>query len=508
MSTPRLSISGLYKSFTTPVLSGVNLDIHAGEIHALIGENGAGKSTLMNILSGLLTYDDGSFLLDGSPYQPRKARDAFNAGISLAAQELSLVDTLSIAENIGLRRLPQNRTVIKRSKLLAKARQLIELLGLDEQDPDLPVSKISLGHRQLVELAKAMTIDNRLLILDEPTAALSEPQAQRLHDVIRDLAGLGTSIIYISHRLEDVRAVADTISILRDGQVVSSAKAESFTIENMISQMSGRESTQTNDSIYFVAENDPVFKVEQLTNKDLPHPITFSCQRGELFGIAGLAGSGQPELLEAMFGLSPALSGAVSCYVDNDWVKVKTPRHAVDMNIGFLPEDRKTQGIFAGHTLGLNMTLPGLQRHTNKTGIVNHEEVNRATKRLLDELAVKCSGPQQNIELLSGGNQQKVLVGRWLHNNSDIFLLNEPTRGVDIHTKHALHALFKELAERGKTMVIVSSEIEELMTLCNRILVLSNRMPVKIFARNELDYNAILEAAFSEYTNNNIRPIH
>ena len=504
MSVTRLAISNLHKSFSVPVLTGVNVNIKAGEVHGLVGENGAGKSTLVNILSGILPYDSGTLHLDGSPYHPHRPSDAFKHGISLAAQELSLIETLSIAENISLRNLPQNKSFIQKAELMKKAEQLMSMIGLEKIDPEKPVGKISLGHRQLVELAKAMAFDSRLLILDEPTAALTELQAERLHQIIRKLANNGTSIIYISHRLEDVLAIANTVSVLRDGRVITSMEAQSLTVNDMIEHMSGEKNKALTKVTMdrSLPKEKPVLRVNKLTTRELPYPVSFDCHAGEIVGIAGLAGAGQTELLETFFGLSRIETGSVSRFIDDSWMEITSPHQAVNLGIGFLPEDRKTQGIFSRHSIKLNMTLPGLKIHAHNLGIINSMEENGAVSELIDKLSVKCIGIEQNIELLSGGNQQKVLVGRWLHNDSDILLLNEPTRGVDINTKYALHDLFRLLVEKGKTMVVVSSEIEELMSLCDRILVLSNRKQVKIFSSNEWDYNAILESAFSEYTIN------
>ena len=474
--------------------------IKPAEIHGLIGENGAGKSTLMNILSGLLPYDHGELLLDGTAYLPKNASDAFRRGISLAAQELSLIDTLSIAENIFLRRLPNRKAIIGYPELLCEARKMMKLVGMEQLDPATPVGRIPLAQRQLTELAKALADAGRLLILDEPTAALTEPQAQRLHEIIRGLADNGTAVIYISHRLKDILDVADTVSVLRDGQVVDSSPAETITEEEMISLMSGRKSTYN----AVVAAGSPsrgglVLKIDRLKSRQLPHPVSFDCFAGEIIGIAGLAGSGQSELLETIFMLKRTESGTVSRNIANERIPLHNPRQAIDLGIGFLPEDRKQQGIFAGQSIRLNLTLPSIRRYAGKFGIIRSSDEDRGVDKRLNQLSVKRMSTDQRIDLLSGGNQQKVLVSRWLHKGSDILLLNEPTRGVDVHTKHFLHGLFSDLATQGRTLVIVSSEIEELTKLCHRILVLSNRKPVKMFTRGEWDYNAILEAAFCEY---------
>ena len=501
MPTSRLSVNDLHKSFSTPVLSGVNMSVRPGEVHGLIGENGAGKSTLMNILCGLLPWDRGELFLDGANYTPGNAGDALRRGITLAAQELSLIDTLSVAENIFLRRLPNRKAVIRYPELQDQAGKMMNLVGMEQLDPDTPVNRIPLAQRQLTELAKALAGVSRLLILDEPTAALTEPQAQRLHEIIRDLAARGASVIYISHRLKDVLDVSDTISILRDGQVVDSSPAGTLTLDEMIRLMSGRESKgYAAVASASVNRGGVTLGIDRLKSRQLPHPVSFDCFAGEIIGIAGLAGSGQSELLESIFMLDRPEGGAVTRYIGDEKITLHSPRQAIDLGIGFLPEDRKRQGIFAGQSTRLNLTLPGLGKHAGKFGVIRSSHEDLATENQLNQLSVKRTDADQRIELLSGGNQQKVLVSRWLHKGSDIFLLNEPTRGVDIPTKRFLHELFSELAAQGRTLVIVSSEIEELMKLCHRILVLSDRKPVKMFDRDEWNYNAILAAAFSEYT--------
>ena len=501
MPPARLSISDLHKSFSVPVLSGVNMTVKPGEVHGLIGENGAGKSTLMNILSGLLRWDQGELFLDGTSYTPGNAGDAQRRGITLAAQELSLIDTLSVAENIFLRRLPARHAVIRYPRLLAEAAQMMRHVGMEMVDPNTPVRRLPLAQRQLTELAKALAFDSRLLILDEPTAALTEPQAQRLHELIRERVAGGASVIYISHRLKDVLEVSDTVSVLRDGRVVNSSPAGTVTPDAMIHLMSGRASKDNAAAAASVVNRGGItLAIDGLQPRQFPQPVSFDCCAGEILGIGGLAGSGPAELLETIFMLERAERGTVMRYTDNAPVRLHSPRQAIELGLGFLPEDRKQQGLFAGQSIRLNLTLPGLQQHAGRFGVIRSADENRATERQLNQLSVKRVNADQHIELLSGGNQQKVLVSRWLHKGVDIFLLNEPTRGVDIPTKHFLHDLFRELAARGRTLIIVSSEIEELMKLCHRILVLSNRKPVKMFSRDEWDYNAILAAAFSEYT--------
>jgi ribose transport system ATP-binding protein len=504
----RLSINNLNKSFSTPVLKDVNFTIRGGEIHAIVGENGAGKSTLVNILTGLLPRDSGEIFLDGVEYDPSGPGDGFAAGISFAAQELSIIETLSVAENIGLRDLPQRNSVILRGRLYEQARNMLRLVGLTGISPETSAESLSISEQQLLELAKALSIDCRLLILDEPTAALTGPQADHLHGLIADISARGTSVIYISHRLNDVLAVADTVSVLRDGQVVTSAPAHTMTVADIFEQMSGRIPQESQKSATNRAESVAVLKVQAITTDELPHAITFTCHKGEIIGIAGLAGAGRSELLEALFGLAKLRGGCVTRCTADGMTVVRNASHAVSEGIGFLAEDRKSMGIFSGLSVLANMTLPGIDKVSSSFGRIDRALEKEAGIELVSKLAIKCDSLGQDIEQLSGGNQQKALIARWLHCDSDIFLLDEPTRGVDVGTKNMIYDLLFELQSRGKTVLVASSEIEELMTVCNRILVLSDRKLVKVFARDEWSESEILAAAFQEFTSHALNIDH
>jgi len=495
-----LAIDGLCKSFSVPVLKNVKLSVLEGEVHAIIGENGAGKSTLVNILAGLLEKDSGEITINGIDYQPSGPKDGFAAGISCASQELSIIGTLSVAENIALRNLPHVKSIILKNKVDQQALKLLRLVGLEQIAPETLASELSLAERQLLELSKALASDCSLLILDEPTAALTGPQADRLHEIIADISATGTAVIYISHRLEDVRRVSDTVSILRDGQVVVSVPTHSLTVTDMIEHMMGRSSQEGLSAPADVREKIPVLKVESLCSKELPHPISFNCHAGEIIGIAGLAGSGRSELLQTLFGLLPSTSGRVNCCLADSEVTIRSARQAVKLGIGFLTEDRKLTGIYPGQSVLANMMLPGISRVASSAGVINRTLEKTRGTRLVHKLAIKCSSINQLIEQLSGGNQQKALIARWMNCESDIFLLDEPSRGVDVGTKDLIYKLLFEIQEQGKTVLLASSEIEELMTVCNRILVLSDRKLVKIFERGDWTEADILSAAFQEYT--------
>lgn len=499
MENARLSIRNLNKSFSAPVLRDISLSIACGEIHAIVGENGAGKSTLVNILAGLLQKDSGELFLDNVTYVPSGPRDGFDNGVSCVAQELSIIGTLSVAENIALRKLPHRKSVIQIDELNQQAERLLSRVGLDHVSPDMLADRLSLADRQLLEMAKALAEDCRLLILDEPTSALTGPQADRLHEIVTELAARDTSIIYISHRLDDVLQVSDSVTILRDGQVVVSAPAHTLSVSTIVEKMTGRDDQNRGNSSEAMAGKVPVLEIDNITTADLPHAISFACDRGEIVGIAGLAGSGRSELLEALFGLVSLTGGRVNRCTETGKIPIRSASHAVKTGIGFLGEDRQSMGLFSGQSVLANITLPGLSRVASSLGIVDRTREMTAGTELADKLAIRCSSLHQDIDELSGGNQQKALIARWLHRDSEIFLLDEPTRGVDVGTKNAIYELLFEMQSRGKTVLVASSEIDELMTVCGRILVLSDRKLARVFERGEWSETEILTAAFQEF---------
>lgn len=505
MSEVLLTINDLHKSFSTPVLKGINLSFMRGEIHSIIGENGAGKSTLMNILTGQLYKWEGSIIFEEQNYSPTKPSDAQLFGISSAAQELSIIGTLSVAENILLRKLPNKLTFVSTSELEGKARYFLDLIGLEHIDASMLAEHLTLGESQLLELAKALAIKTftecKLLILDEPTAALSGPQADKLHSIIKGLSDDGVTIIYISHRLEDVRQISDRISVMRDGAIVKSSSASNLSIDNMISMMSGKpflgRSDRNDNQIY---ELDSILEINGITNKYFQHPISFKSRKGEIVGVAGLAGSGRTELLKALFGLSSINTGTISLITNDSSEVIKNSRQAVKLGIGYLSKDRKKTGILAGQSLAMNLTLPGLSLISSTAGIIDSKKELEVTQDFISKLAIKCTDNTQSIESLSGGNQQKVLLARWLHCDSKVLLLDEPTRGVDINAKHLIYNQLNNLRQQGKSIIIASSEIEELTNICDRIIVLSNFKLVKEFKKECWSKNEILTAAFQEFT--------
>ena len=498
VAAPRIVARGICKSFATPVLRDVDLLIPVGGIHGLVGENGAGKTTLARIIVGLEHADSGSLVLDGQPYRPTNTSDSLGAGVAICAQELSLVDDLTIAENILLHTSNSAMARIRRKSADARAAELLAVVGLNAS-PRTRVAKLSLAEKQLVEIAKTLATRAKLLVLDEPTSALTAPQSARLHGILRDKAAGGVTVIYISHRLADVLALCDRVSVLRDGKVTLTEDGNTLSEKTLIREMAGADadfdapprSDETTAPLHLSVEN--------LRTPGLPHPISFDCRRGEILGIAGLAGSGRTELLNAIFGLDKRLAGSVKVHGDGEPTETRTPGQAIQCGIGLVAEDRSRDGVFADQALAFNVTVAGLGRISDRTGRLIRAKENRAVQELIQALRVRSNGVDQKMRELSGGNQQKLMLGRWLHRGSELLLLDEPTRGVDVGAKLAIHEELVRLRDTGITIVAVSSELEELQSLCDRILVLSNRVLVAEFHRGNWSQQEILAAAFSEY---------
>ena len=498
VASPRIVARGICKSFATPVLRDVDLEIPVGRIHGLVGENGAGKTTLARIIVGLEHADSGSLLLDGQPYRPANTADSLGAGVAICAQELSLVDDLTIAENILLHTSTSAFACIKRKSADANAAQLLDVVGL-KATPWTRVAKLSLAEKQLLEIAKTLATQAKLLVLDEPTSALTAPQSERLHGILRDKANDGVTVIYISHRLADVLALCDRVSVLRDGKVTLTQDGGTLSERTLIREMAGADADFDAPPRADETSAPVHLSVENLRTPGLVHPISFDCRRGEILGIAGLAGSGRTELLNAIFGLDKRLAGSVKVHGDGGPTETRTPSQAIECGMGLVAEDRSRDGVFADQTLAFNVTVAGLGRISDPTGRLIHSKETSAVQGLIQALRVRSNGVDQKMRELSGGNQQKLMLGRWLHCACELLLLDEPTRGVDVGAKLAIHEELVRLRDAGVTVVAVSSELEELQNLCDRILVLSNRVLVAEFRRGNWSQQEILRAAFSEY---------
>jgi ribose transport system ATP-binding protein len=496
---PLLCLRGIFKTYAAPVLQDIDLDLLPAEVHALMGANGAGKSTLARIISGLAKPDAGSMILEESAYRPEGKAGAELLGIQIVQQELTLIPTLSVAENLFLNRLPARWGVVRRGVLCHQATQALAAVGLQSLDPMTATGRLGLGEQQLVEIARALACSCRVLILDEPTAALSRPQVERLFHHVARLRDAGVAIIYISHRLEEVRRIADWITVLRDGRVVATRPASRLDLDEAVRLMVG--TNPENELLPRARPSGPaLLRVERLCRGDRVREVSFELRQGEILGISGLVGSGRTELLRSIFGADPADSGAIYLEGSAQPQRFTHPRQAIRAGIGMVPEDRKTAGLLLPLSIGVNLTLASMRGFTGPVGWVNRRQEYEAAAKVGRQVQLRCQSLDQPVGQLSGGNQQKVVMGRWLMRAPKIILLDEPTRGIDVATKFAVYQLIQDLASCGKGIVVVSSEVEELMLLCDRIAVLSAGRLVQVFDRGEWSQERLLAAAFQGFS--------
>jgi ribose transport system ATP-binding protein len=494
-----LSLSGIGKTYVEPVLSDVALEIRPGQILALTGENGAGKSTLSKIVCGLVQSTTGAMQLDGRPYQPRSRTEAEQLGIRMVMQELNLIPTLSIAENLFLNQLPQRFGWIDRPKLAALAQAQMAAVGLTDIDPWTPVGELGVGHQQMVEIARNLIGSCRLLVLDEPTAMLTSREVELLFAQIARLQSEGVAIIYISHRLEELKQVADRIAVLRDGKLVCDDAIGGYSSDALVQLMVGRAAEAELD----LGHRDigaPLLRVRGLGRGDVVAPASFDLRAGEILGIAGLIGSGRTELLRLIFGADRADQGEVFIGDQSDAADIRSPKHAIAAGIAMITEDRKSQGLLLPQSIAVNTTLARLG-DVSKMGLLDGDAETDVAADYIKRLRIRSRDGAQAAGELSGGNQQKVVIARWLYRDCPIMLFDEPTRGIDIGAKFDIYKLMADLSRQGKGLLIVSSDLRELMLICDRIAVMSAGKLVDTFARGQWSQEAILAAAFSGYMN-------
>jgi ribose transport system ATP-binding protein len=489
-----LQVSGLQKRYRGPALADFDFELRRGEVHALVGSNGAGKSTFARILSGLTSVDGGQMLLDGRPYAPASKRDAERAGVVIVLQELNVIGTLSIAENIFFNRLPRRAGFVRRMDLHAAARTALARVGLAHLDPALPAGALGVGERQLVEIAGALSRHCGLLILDEPTAALTDPEIERLFENIRRLRSEGVGTIYVSHRMDEIRRIADRITVIRDGRRTGTHDAAAVTLAELIREMVGHGLPERSGAA--TRGDGPVaLEVRNLRAGERVRDVSFAVRRGEIVGIAGLVGAGRTETLRAIFGADTKDHGDV--LVNGRPAIFRSPADAVRAGIGLVPEDRRHDALLLPQSVRVNTTLSTVTRHARAGVWLNTAAEVTTTDASCGRLQIQQLSIEQPVAELSGGNQQKVVVARWLARDCAIFLFDEPTRGVDAAAKDAIHALLRELAASGKAIVVVSSELVELMALCDRILVLSEGRVTGEFRPDAWSEESITRAAFS-----------
>ena len=471
------SISHVCKEFPgVKALDDVNFDVREGEIHAIVGENGAGKSTLMNILSGVYKPTSGKIIFDGKEVSPNAPIEASALGIAMIHQELSLSHTLSVAENIFQARQPKGRFgLIDKKKLYADSRALLDQVGLKDMDPSTLVRNINVSQQQQVEIAKALSQNARFLILDEPTSALTPNETKVLFGIMADLKRKGFTMLYISHKLDEIMSISDRITVLRDGKYIGTLVTKETTITDMISMMVGREYSGGYTRAHYMDDNDyakarPLMEVKNLSVKGKVEDVSFTLYEGEVLGLAGLVSAGRSEVLQAVFGADPRVSGQV--FVNGEELTRKNTSEAIRHGIGLVPEGRKTQGLYLKFSVEDNMTIVWLNSTLKSLGLINSKSEAEHAQAYRERLRVKTPSLEQRIVNLSGGNQQKAIIARWLMNEPKILFLDEPTQGIDVGAKNEIYEIIDELAASGVSVVMVSSEMQENISLCDRIVVL------------------------------------
>ncbi|PQO27467.1 D-xylose ABC transporter ATP-binding protein [Blastopirellula marina] len=489
---PFLEVERISKRFPgVKALSEVSLRVGAGESIAVIGENGAGKSTLMKILAGIQSPDSGTIRVEGKPVEIRSVNDALDMGIALIHQELNLCDNLTVGGNIYLGREPKRLGWINQAEVNAQSRKYLDQVGL-KVDPRTLLADLSIGQQQLVEIAKALSCNAKLLIMDEPTSSLSAREVERLFEVIQSLRASGVSIVYISHRLSEVHRVCDRVVALRDGQNSGELAREEISHDNMVRLMVGRDL----DQFYAhqpIPPGDEVLRVNAVRTHAHPaHEISFHLRAGEIVGLAGLVGAGRTELLETLFGIHPPESGTIE--VAGKAAAIRSPQDAIGHEIFLVPEDRKQQGLVLPMDVGQNTTLPGLHRLSYFSWVDPRQEQQLADD-MVKRMRVKTPSTRQIIQYLSGGNQQKVVIAKWLAMNPKILLLDEPTRGIDVGAKHEIYELMEELARKGVAILFVSSEMEEILGMADRVLVMHEGTMSGELTRDQLSEEAVMHLA-------------
>ena len=488
-----LEMTGISKAFSgVPALSGVSLCVRKGSVHALMGENGAGKSTLMKILLGSYTRDAGKVVFDGREVVYRNPRAALDDGIAMIHQELSTIQDLCVYENVFLgKELTIGKGLLKNDREMKRqTSQLLQSLHIDI-DPGRKMRTLSVAQQQMCEIAKAISYNSKLIIMDEPTSAITDKEVEQLFSTIKRLKQDGISIIYISHKMDEIFEIADEVTVLRDGCFVGRHPIGEIDEDGLIRLMVGRNI----DNIYPKGSHDigdVYLKVEDLSRKGDFEPLSFEVRKGEIFGMAGLMGAGRTEIVETLFGLRPKTSGKIT--VNNRTVKINRPRDAIRAGFGLVTEDRRLTGCFLPLSIRMNTLSASIMDHM-KGVFMDRRKMRSSTERMRDMLSIKMPSTETQIAKLSGGNQQKVLIGRWLLNEPDILIFDEPTRGIDVGSKSEIHRLMSELASRGKCIIMVSSEMPEIMGMCDRILVMCEGTMTGIIDRKDFTQERILRYA-------------
>ena len=493
-----LELSGISKSFPgVKALDDVGFNLKAGEVHALLGENGAGKSTLMKIISGIYQRDSGSYRLEGREIDELTPKKAQELGIAIIHQELNMCTDLTVAENMFLGRESHARGVIRQREMDRQAAEILKKLKIDI-DPRTVVKKLPVSKQQMVEIAKALSTNARILIMDEPTSALTDREIAELFRIVRDLRDHGCAIVYISHRLDELKEITDRVSIFRDGRYVATRNFDETTLDEIIAMMVGREIKEKFPHVP-VAKGEKILEVSHL-DSGMVKDVSFDLYAGEIIGLSGLMGAGRTELVRAIFGADPIENGTIK--LDGEVIHVRHPLDAIEHGIVLGPEDRKKQGLCTELSIRENVGLANLDRICNRWGVVRSGVEKELTRRAIKDLRIKTPSGEQTAKNLSGGNQQKVVLGKWLVRDARVVIFDEPTRGIDVASKVEIYSIMNDLKSRGIGVLFVSSEMPEVMGMSDRILVMCNGRITGNLVSKETTQDEILRCA----TQYNVQP--
>ena len=470
MSDVILQMRDIEKRFAgVHALKSVQFELRAGEVHALMGENGAGKSTLIKVLCGIHKRDGGEIIYFGEPVHFNGIADSQKVGISVIHQELNMMNHLTVAQNIFIGREPRKGPFIDDAKMVEDAKALFEKIGV-KIDPTVQLGTLTVGKQQMVEIVKAVSHDCKLLVLDEPTAALTQPEVEELFKIMNDLKAKGIGMIYISHRMDEITRISDRVTVMRDGEYVDTVDTASVTKDDIVKMMVGRVIYGEQKSASEVAPDAPVvLEVKNLNAGKEVKNVSFSLRKGEILGFAGLMGAGRTEVARALYGADPRQTGEI--YINGEKVNIKTPEQAVKHGICYLSEDRKRYGLMLDKSVSENTTIASVDDFIH-SGLISDSEMKAASAEFNEKLRTKTPSMEQLLKNLSGGNQQKVIIARWLMKNSDIFIFDEPTRGIDVGAKSEIYNLMDDLAKQGKSIIMISSELAEVLRMSDRILVM------------------------------------
>lgn len=484
-----LEMKDIYKGFPgVKALKGVDLSVRPGEVHCLMGENGAGKSTLIKILAGAYTKDSGEIIFDGKKVDIRNPHDAQNLGISFIFQELSVVNTLTVEENMTLGYEYSKFGVVERKKNIKKSAEILKELKI-ALDPKEIVRNLSVSKKQMMLIAKALSHNAKLIVMDEPTASLTDSESRELFRMMLDLKCTGVTFLYISHRFEDIFSVGDRITVFRDGENAGVLQVDNTNEDEIIRMMVGRDIEETFPTVQKEI-GEEILRVDKLTARDLIRDVSFTLKRGQILGVSGLAGAGKTELARAIFGDNEITGGKM--YHKGREVNIRNPIDAIKAGIALLPEERRSQGIVGLMSVRENISMAS-GKMISKLSVINKRKDKETALKYIKDIRIKTPGPEQQIHFLSGGNQQKAIIGKWINTNADVLLLDEPTRGIDIGAKAEIYELMNMLAKQGKAIIMLSSELPELLGMCDDIMVLREGRLAGILPKGEATQENIMK---------------